>query len=120
MSEHNAELESVDDRVVRNYSYQAEPLAKGETAAVIGLLNTAVVGFAAFVRYDLKEQKRIMGERKAKEAERQKERDDFNEWVDSQPPNGKVVVKAQVGAYIAIPVEAYKDVEIKRMPGITY
>lgn len=121
MSDQSTELET---QPVNNYTYSADPLSKGETAAVVTVILTAVVGFAAFIRWDYKEQKRITAERKAereaKEASRKAEVDEFNQWVDSQPGEGKVIVKPQVGTYIAIPVEAYRDVEIKRLPGITY
>lgn len=120
MSESNTELEPVN-----NYTYApAEPMSKGETAAVVTLVVAVVGGLAALIRWDYKEQKRIAAEQKAereaREAERKAEVDEFNEWCDAQPGNGKIIVKPQVGTYIAIPVEHYKDVEIKRLPGVTY
>jgi hypothetical protein len=102
------------------YNREPQQMSKAETAAFLGFVVTAVVGFVAFVRYDLKEQKKAELANKEKERERQAARDEFNAWVDSQPANGKIVHKPQVGTYIAIPVDAYKDIEIKRLPGINY
>jgi len=95
-------------------------VSNGEIAVMLTIVVGAVAGFVALFRYEAKEEKKREAEAKETERKRQKERDEFNAWVDEQPSKGKVIIKPQVGTHIAIPVDAYKDIEIKRLPGIRY
>jgi hypothetical protein len=101
-------------------TWEPRPTSKTEAAVAIGFIVAALAGVAALVRWDFKEQKKQEEVAREEEHKRQKERDEFNAWVDEQPSKGKVIIKPQVGTHIAIPIESYKDIEIKRLPGIRY
>lgn len=112
--------ENTPEEYGTTYTYEPKDITKGEAVVLITIVAGAIVAFAALFRAETKEQKKRELEAKENERKRQKERDEFNEWVDQQPSKGKVVIKPQVGTHIAIPVDAYKEVEIRRLPGIRY
>lgn len=112
-------IEPIDDRIVNNYS-DGRPPTKVESAIVVTMVLGAVGAFVAFIRYDIKRQKEAEEERKAQEDARQKEKDDFDDWLKEQRAMGNVVIQARVGDRISIPAEAYKNAIIRRSPGMRF
>jgi len=116
----------VEDPSVSSYQpMENRPLSKAE-AGVLGLLVVAAAGFVGFLfRLEMKEQKKreereleLEKEQAEREKEAQAKREEFDQWVTDQQSNGKVVVHFRVGDRIAIPVDTYKDVEVRRLPGM--
>lgn len=109
-------------------SYQPvdnRPLTKSE-AGLLALMGVVAAGFIGFIGFmSVKDQKayearqaELAEEQAEREREAQAKRDEFDAWVSEQTSSGKVVVHFRVGDRIAIPVEAYKDVEVRRLPGM--